>query len=315
MGWLRTIEIPQTRQGGITGMDAKREYVRKFKVQYDNYQAGSVDVSVAPGIPSLFSLYIDPFGGSADFGARCYDVQAIQDEEDPFLWLVTAKYSSGERSRYSKAHPEKGDSSQQDQNPLNRPAIIVWGSRKLQKVVERCSKMDNMSAQQLAPGGTAFLLNSAGDPFDPPITIEDTLPTLTIIRNEATFDPGLPVQYHDAVNIDTFWGAPPYCAKIESITGRSNTQNNMSFYEVTYEIHFTRWNPPVEKGWLIQVCDRGFYAGVGQNRHRIVSPLDGTAVVSPAQLDGNGNENPNNTPFYFTCHIYPELAFAPLALG
>jgi hypothetical protein len=282
MPWLSTIEVPVNREAGVD-YKAKRDYQREFIVLMDALTDGSIQVSVAPGIPRLFDLFIDT-DGTRDLGARCYDVRAKQDADDPYRWHVTAKYTSGDRSRYSKFSPERGDERGSDANPLQRPPIVIWGQQKVQRVLEF-----DMSQQAVGQNGQP-VLNSAGDPFDPPVVVEDTYPTLTYIRNEGTFDPGVPIAYKDAINNDVFLGAPQYCSKVDGITARSNVENNLQYFEVTYQFSFRRWNPPVEKGWLSQILDRGFYEiDANGNKKRI---KDGFAqdIVTPFPLDGKGGK-------------------------
>lgn len=306
MSWVATRELPQNRDGGVD-YKARRDYTREFLVTMSLPTDGSIQVSVAPNVPRIGDLFVDQ-DGTYDLGARCYSVTAKQDADDLLQWHVTAKYTSGDRSRYSRFQPERGDSRYQDPDPLARPAQIIWGSQKFQRPFEQ----DFTDP----PNGPYPVQNSAGDPFDPPIMVDDTLPTLTVIRNEGSFDPGVPIIFKDAINNDEFFGAPQYCAKVESITARSNVENNFLYWEVTYVFSFKRWNPPTEKGFLLLPRDQGFYA-IDPNTNKKSRILDdlGQPVVTPKKLDGFGHKLTDNTQtFYLLFQPYKALNFSDLNL-
>src|SRR5207245_2958137 len=110
---------------------AKREYERTWLVEMSLPSDGSIQVSVAPGIPFMFSPYVDA-DNTYDLGAILYDLAADQ-TDDMLWWKVTGKYASGERTRYSRASAEKGDNRYNQMNPLERPAQLIFGASKYQR--------------------------------------------------------------------------------------------------------------------------------------------------------------------------------------
>ena len=70
-------------------------------------------------------------------------------------WTVTAEYSS----EFTLA-----------ENPTNDPATITWGSEQFQRVVVVDKEGD-------------AVVNSAGDPFDPPIMADDSRRVVTVTKN------------------------------------------------------------------------------------------------------------------------------------
>ena len=61
------------------------------------------------------------------------------------------------------------------QNPLLQPIDVKWSNRS-QEIVADIDINGNP------------VVNTAGDPFDPPLMEDDPRPVLTIVRNEAIFN-------------------------------------------------------------------------------------------------------------------------------
>jgi hypothetical protein len=331
MPWLSTYEIPNNRRGKVN-YAAKREYERSWKVIMSSPADGSIQVSVAPGIPFMFSPYIDA-DGTFDLGAILYDLSAEQQPE-MVEWIVTAKYASGERSRYSKFQPEKGDNRFNAQNPLDRPPQFIWGSSKYQKPVIIDQYGVNIAC-------------SHGDVFDPPPTVTVDYLTLTIVQNEAFYDPSVTQIYQNAINSDNFLGAPPFTVKLNDRSGRSNVENNFLYWEVSYQFEFrpfkldardvNTWNlsglalqvgavPPVgcvqyspDLGWLLVKRNESAYGTVllGNGKLWWYQRLDrdGRAINFPGNISLPDNQGqvsflpPGSQPYYFVFHIYPEVPF------
>lgn len=72
-------------------------------------------------------------------------------------------------------------------DPLNRPPEITWSFDVVERAVEK-DRDDN------------DIVNSAGDPFDPPITDEEYRLTCTIERNVSFFDPATAYNLINTVN-------------------------------------------------------------------------------------------------------------------
>ena len=326
MPWVSTVELPNPRRGKVN-YAAKREYERTWRVQMSLPTDGSIQVSVAPGIPLMFSAYIDA-DNTFDLGAILYELSAEQ-QPDMLWWIVTGKYASGERSRYSKFSPEKGDNRFNDPNPLNRPPQLVFGSAKHQKPA-------------LVDQNKVAIRNFLGDAFDPAVTVQDDRTTLTLIQNEAGYDPSLTVQYQGAINSDNFLGQPPCCVKLTERGARSNVENNFLYWEVTYQFEFRQWlldpsdeatwnlvspGPPglpgyvqntTELGWLVLKRNEGLYQGKIVNGNLVYVPIldgNGRAVVSPKDLSvfsPYAALPAGSQPYYLVFHVYPELPFGNL---
>ena len=150
-------------------------------------------------------------------------------------------------------------------------------------------------------------MNSAGDWFDPPLVRDDSRPVLTIVRNEADFDPEIADSYRDTVNDDYFFGAAAGRVKCVSITGKQLFSADVLpggfYWVVTYTFQFNR------DGWASPLLDQGFRRLVSGSRRAIL--VDGQPASAPVLLDGSGGVlTPGDPPVYQTYHLYLEADYS-----
>ena len=128
------------------------------------------------------------------------------------------------------------------------------------------------------------IVNSADEPFDPPITEDLYDLVCTIVRTEATFDHQEAVRYANGMNSDEWRGhAVGTCRLIR--TGRRTGANS---WQVTNRIIIRTggWEKrPMDRGWRER--DEGLDKVGRQNTHEIVSG-NNEMPTSPYFLDGNG---------------------------
>jgi len=161
-------------------------------------------------------------------------------------------------------------------NPVLWHPEVNWGSEQFDEVVEKDR------------AGTA-ITNSAGDPFDPPLTETRSRSLLTLSRNEATWDPDWPETYENSVNDAsiTICGktAAAGTALIRSLGAVYAEANGYEYWRVTYAIAFK------SDGWAREVLDAGYYrAKKAGETERPRIERDGMAVTEPARLDGSGEK-------------------------
>lgn len=244
-------------RSGSTNADASRAYTRVFLVETDDPQDGPVLVYSAGGLPDLGD------GHPEDANAKVTSLRADQ-SEDPKFWDVTVEYST-------ETTDESGSQSTTQEDPLDRDSVIEWSFAQFQTIAEETINGDP-------------IVNTAGDPFDPPLTKDDSRPVLTITRNEGGFDAARAIAFMDAVNEDAFFGAEPGQAKVANISARQQFQNGLTFYQVRYEFHFRR------EGWFPRVLNRGFrqllpsFTEPVAITNVVVSTEDNTFKVSEAQV-------------------------------
>jgi hypothetical protein len=154
------------------------------------------------------------------------------------------------------------------------------------------------------------VVNSAGDPFDPPLMRDDSRPILTYKRNQALFIPSMAQQYRDAVNSDSLLGADPKTVKIADVQCEMALDPIIGVYNrVSWEFHFAS----LPNGWKFSVLDQGCKQLNSDSSSQEVINFFGTPTNSPVLLDGNGSPlPPGEDPVFLTFEGYDELSFAAL---
>lgn len=265
-----------------TNSKGQRSYSRAFRLTTSVRSEGPFAVGSHASLPVIGSVHPE------DSSAWCTTLQ-VDNTEDWKGWTVTATYSS-EREL--------------SETPTNDPAEITWSSEQFQ----RPAVFDK--------DGNA-IVNSAGDPFDPPNMMDDSRRVITIQKNLAVV-PTWILTYQDAVNSDSFTVDGVTIgiglAKVQSVSvGPLQRRNGTSFRTVTLIIHLQK------NGWLLEPLDAGFrerdYTGDLIN---ILNPGDGERPSAPVPLDGGGlaitaPSTTNNVFLSFT--VYETKAFASLPLS
>lgn len=216
-------EIIASRRASIS-KDGERTYERTFVVTVNSQKDDPAIALTAPGIPPRYSGYFT--STKVDLGALVTDLQVRNRSGSPYHIDVEVKYSS------------KREDSEEDQqeNPVLRPPKIRWSFETVQ--VPILGTRDQRGATE---SYSLAVVNSAGEPFDPPPTRDESRPVCTITRFEATFSPRVAVDYQDAVNEDFFGGGiEPRQAKMRSISAEWVFENDVEVAQVTYVIAFKR---------------------------------------------------------------------------
>lgn len=254
-----------------TNERGSRSYTRIFKLSVSSRAERAYAVGSHPSLPIIGEVHPD------DSNAYCTTL--TPDPTDPWKgWTVTAQYS---------------DTRTLSDDPTDDSAVITWSSEQFQRpaVFDRNGN---------------FIVNSAGDPFDPPLMMDDSRRVVTISKNLALV-PSWILDYQDAVNSDSFTvdaqTIAAGCAKIQSVTvGERQRRNGTVFRNVTITMHLQR------DGWLLRPLDAGFreisYGGL-QN---IKNPGDEELPGAPVPLDGNGYALTN--PSFTTCVFLPFEVYA-----
>lgn len=266
---------------GRTARNSKgaRTYTRKFRVISNDKNDGPFEVGSTSGLP----LIGDPH--PEDANAFCIDL--VPENTEPYAgWTVSAAYS---------------DERQIDNDPTNDEAEISWGSEQFQKVA-----VFDLSGN--------LILNSAGDPFDPPAMMDDSRRVVTVSKNLAVV-PSWILDYQDAVNNDTFTidglSIGVGKAKMQSVTvGPKQRRNSTVFRIVNFTIHLQR------DGWLLDILDAGFRRIVSGGRENIRNQ-DGELITAPVPLNGAGQPIANPTVsncVFRSFSVYKTRAFSSLPL-
>lgn len=175
----RAVREVGTGRTGLQSNTLERSYVRIFMVEMTSINDNSKTVLAEPTLPQLYAAYQPP-GGEADMGSWCYERRA-ENQPNTTIWKVTLNYSNRlDRPDLNQFVP-----------PLDRPAEVSWDSTTI-----------SIPIQYDVFGN--LIENSAGDPFDPPVSIEESRIILRMTKNLSTFDPLFYLNYHNKVN-DRVW--------------------------------------------------------------------------------------------------------------
>lgn len=279
------------------GLDAswKRSYRRAWRIQTDTPFTGALAIRQAIPV-SLGKRYEMTDGGGSvlefDNFAFAVRVECSIDPaaEDDCTWVATVDYGAYDPTQF----PE---------NPLNQPLKISWGGSRFERVVEETIEDQD--------GNKQTVLNSAGDYFDPPVLVDDSRPTLRIVRNEKKYDPQYAILWKDTLNKKVFFGFDPHTVKMTMPTGDLEYNPICGFfYVVTYEFEV---NPD---GWRKRILDQGIRTLDGSGNVSPAVDHDGNAVTSPVLLDGSGGQLASgDDPFYLEYDVYNEADFEVLSLS
>lgn len=221
-------------------------------------------------------------------------------------WLFTAKYSTKFDIR---------------ENPLDDPAKTEWSTETFQTPV--WETIDGKG-----------IVNSAGDPFDPPAEKDDSRWTSITRKNVATSVPAWMFAFQDAVNSDSFTvdgiGVGSGWAKISAIhLSEIQERNEVEYRVLTLTIHY-RGEGDTGTGsygsgsgsdsimpWDLSILDAGFREiddqGSGSGDVRNIKNANGEDVSAPVPLDGDGHKLDNPTmdnAVFLQFEIYRSRAFA-----
>jgi hypothetical protein len=286
----------ETREGRSGQLRAESStYTRSFLVTTDDPEDSVI--TVALGVYTAFGVRAGA-AHNEDVTARCIEMSPV-DTGTGLQWIVACQYSN------ATEHRDK------QEDPLDDAAIIgPWDSEGYQEVavVDRDDKPN---------------LNSAGDPYDPPLMKDFSRRNVTVRKNVASV-PSWYLDYEDAVNSDTFTigglTIPPGYAKCKRTSvSEKKTRNGIDYYEVTTVIQFAK------KKWTRKVLDQGFHikwtfgASSGRSKIQMLNE-DGEFEypVSPVPLNGTGGQLLNPTPdtaVYREHDIEDELPFSVLPLS
>jgi hypothetical protein len=260
-----------------------RTYTRVFWVETTSDNDGPYTVGSASGLPLIGSVHPD------DSGAWCTDLE-VQNTNPWKGWTVTAQYST-ERELST--------------TPTNDPAIITWSSEQFQRVAA------------FDKNGNA-IVNSAGDPFDPPNMMDDSRRVVSVTKNLSAV-PSWILTYQDAVNSDSFTvdgiTIGVGLAKMQSVTvGEEQSRNGTAFRTVNFIMHLQK------SGWLLEPLDAGFREidYTSSSLINILNPGDGERPSAPVPLDGAGRAlaEPSTTNCVFlSFSVYETKAFSSLPLS
>lgn len=288
------------KQSGSVELGPLRRYSRLFIVITNDIKDGPKiareGIDGAPWNIVMGAPYVA--GNDSDSGAHVVRINPQRHKDDEAtIWDVQVDYSTENTGV---------------DNPLDEPAEFSLEMANYQKAIDK-----DLDDKPIA--------NSAKQPFDPPVEIDDSRPVLVIVKNRAIadFDLSTVLTYQDATNTDVVYGFAAYVWKIQMSVRTVTVDSGFQYWQVTYMLHGRRelWFP-------LKVLNQGYYklvteGGVkvrkliregdgGDDKSPLTAPVPLNASGEPIALTAGGALATAAT--YEDFNVYKKLAFAPLDL-
>lgn len=323
-----------------------RTYRQVWRVQTDTatYEPGTI--SAATGLPRRYRSYYENSGYIDEMALAMEMEIRPQEEENPFVWLVTVTYStriwedilraiaSGGTGNATRPGDSGGDNQNSNDpfNPLNRPWTKRWSNTRAARPLRYDIKGNGIR-------------NSATDLLDPLPEFPERIGVLTITRAEVMFDDKK--MFFGRILPDGFWGTPPLLNSVNSdyflgydpgfvlfddCQCEYKFENSYYFADVSYSflicpphynadgafddpdnVDLTGAEYAERNGWNYRdgrFLDAGFNALVGGQLTPILRK-DGQRATVPALLDGAGAELATNADEKYVSYVlYRPTPFA-----
>lgn len=323
MAAIAVHEVWDGREGSQVLDGRKREYSRVFEVTTDNPADGPVSAMANAAV----TLGIPLFGSShpEDAGAVVSEITPTQDSESPTRWTVRVRYSSdlkapdavqpGDPSDGGGAPPGSENApGDRPENPLARPPMWKFAFQQTQEAFRTGYKYDLVTGAPLV--GSVDILNSAGLPFDPPVTVEVSRPLVTVTVNRSRWSLPRAVDLIDSVNLKAWQGCNPRVVRCIGVDAESAFENGISYWRITYQFALKY------DTWDLRVLDAGYmerdYSGEsngGVTKLKKIMDEWGREASDPVPLNGNGRRLPvGDTPIYKVFQVYRQRDFSKLVI-
>ncbi len=244
--------------------------------------AGSVVNQIEVDCPDYTpSIYLNPTGAAdANDGSACY------------WWTVTLTYGPWD----PLTHTATG-------SPVDQPIDVSFQWQVFEQYVDVAIDPSN--------GNLVPVLNSAGLPFDPPVTREQLKGIMRVAWNALTFDPATFFANGNYINSDVWNGFPVGTVKFSppNMPQRLYSQFlGQNYYRLEAEFCFN----PNDGGWNAKPIDRSFFALDSSSNLIKLLDINGQPLSQPALLNGSGAViAPTAGTFYqFNYQVYNSTSFA-----
>lgn len=289
--------IPDGQKGKINHL-GQRYYTSQYLVHVNSTadDAGSV----CTYIPTAIN---DPY--PTDTTCELRDKSASRVEGQLYFWVVTEEYSSEPIEAGNTTESAPGGNGQ-NITPSSRPWLLTMDSEPQTSLP--VEDQDNVP-----------VLNSAGQPFDPPAEVPVYTPILNFSGYKSIASDNLDnvVLYTNALNDDTIVLAgrtfPAGQLKCVKYTLVQVWENSSFWWQKNVVLHVhpegQTWNPT-------KILDAGtvekYYDGVADQLRNITDPT-GAPVTTPVLLDGSGAKLAvGGTPVFLDFNFFREVDFTSI---
>jgi len=305
---MSIISIAETKTGreASWSVSGGRTYGVELYVQTDDVDTGPRAVILALGLTPA-STYRFPLTRPAtetDLGAFLQSASVGDVDEDGLGYKVKLAYGPFD------AATEGGASGAQVNNwimaPFNAPPTLRWSSEDEEIAIthDRDGKP---------------ILNKAGDPFDPPLSVPFSTPIATVTRVEKSFDSAWITYFKNSVNASTWLGWPTESVQVKDITADRVYDPDWGWlWTVTYTFAFRPSiiaddldETVIQAGWSVQVLNAGLRELVSGSKRPII--FDGAPTSSPVPLKLDGSKAaPDDDPVFLTFPVLRKTDFSLL---
>lgn len=295
---IRVQEKDNTRNGAenADGFTYKRVYQVKSDTALDEFQAlTAVDTVTAVTVPKVGEKH--PGHSRAVVTER-----SVTDEDAGKVWSIDVSYATPEGEG-------PHDEDDEDSDPCSQRAVVKFGSAPYSKVIFRAYQAGDTQGNPSKP-----ILNSANDPFDPPLQDEVSRPVISIKYNLRRFSPGLKFQLENTINSEE-----TLCVKlhIPAKWGRLLAIACDPMYDAEDELY---WAMEVQieinsDTYTRKLLDQGFYYMDGATKKEITAKDKAgadVAVTEPQKLNGTGGIG--TTPAFLSFETFWPASWKPLNL-
>ena len=275
-------------------------YTRTFQVEFDDTNSFvwfALDaVNPASPVPADECSRIPLYGEAhpEDFSSVMVSKNAQPNSDDPTTWLVTCQYKFPQvdtNNEGSPPDPTESGSGDGQTGPTGGTEKTTDVPTPLPNQRRSCGTFTRQKAWE-KDLNDLLIKNSAGDPYDPPIVTEQSLPEFTYVRSQTTFNIGWKINFENTINRfayalklqDKTLNCAKRTLKVAKITAEEvpATEKTQGYWTVTMVLQYD----PL--GWQPAPLDMGFREKVGGVMRKIFDPNSGTEVTKPALLDGAG---------------------------
>jgi hypothetical protein len=312
-------ELWDERKGTLTS-SYTNTFSRSFIVHTDSIEQS--DISIYDAIydhedcPKIGDLY------PGDDDTYAQNVSINPEQSDPQTWKVVIEYSSnpdsgssGAASAGASTPPPQVSTQQQGQEPGDREADPLVRQPDVKITFAQFPKV------------LTNINNSAGDPFYPPITIDNYRPIVSIGCNASSINAYDLASYIGKVNSAnvTFvtstgitLGFVAKSARIKGINTEPILEGKIKYWRLTYDLEI---NTSLDEsnnfvGWDLVVRDQGFNIKKADGTLTQALNASGNFVTVPIDLNLGGGKNPPNTPPQYitfdSADVYGTISFSTL---
>lgn len=286
-----------------------RSYSQQLRVITDDPTMGPRAVAKALSF-KVGASYVHPITTTAtewDYGNYLQGFDLKEEGDDGKQWLCTLNFGPFNWTEQGGATTEAASEGQTD--PFKVPIKVSFGTAKYEREITRDMRGKPM-------------VNSVGDPFDPPMKRDDSRGVLTLVRNEPRFNAQYVQTFKDTCNQDIFLMIyKANTVKCADVTAEREYQADWGYYwVVTYQFEIRESitlddGTVVADGWNELVLNKGLHewdtTGPSGSKTNIL--IGSAPVTTPVPINADGFYDPANLPFYRAFQVYPLADFDKFA--